>query len=98
MLAPERGKVADLRLSQQTRTAPARSAAVGARYCTAARGSQKAVDRSNKPRRINALTGYDTILTWPDAVSMVRAAFEGDGASFLSPAAFVSGLHSMAEG
>ena len=29
---------------------------------------------------------------------MVRAAFEGDGASFLSTAAFVSGLRSMAQG
>jgi ATP synthase protein I len=29
---------------------------------------------------------------------MVRAAFKGDGASFLSTAAFVSGLRSMAQG
>src|ERR1700731_2110283 len=33
------------------------------------------------------LTGYDAILTWLGAVSMVRAAFEGDGASFPSTAA-----------
>src|SRR6202011_536783 len=33
----------------------------------------------DKSSQINALSGYDTILTWPDAVSMVRAAFEDDG-------------------
>ena len=56
--------------------------------CSAATASAAAFDiRSNKPKQINALTGYDAILTWSDAVSMVRAAFEGDGASFPSTAA-----------
>jgi hypothetical protein len=40
-----------------------------------------------KMKGINALDGYDAILTRFDAVSMVRAAFEGDGASFPSTAA-----------
>ena len=43
------------------------------------------------------LTGYDGILTWLDAVSMVRAAFEGDGALFPSTVGSVSGVHSMAD-
>jgi hypothetical protein len=40
----------------------------------------------NKPKQIKGLSGYDAILTWLDVVSMVRAAFEGDGASFPSTA------------
>jgi hypothetical protein len=45
--------------------------------------------RRNKFKQIKALTRYDAILTWLDAVSMVRAAFEGDGALFPSTAASV---------
>jgi hypothetical protein len=41
----------------------------------------------DKSIKINTLDGYYAILTWSDAVSMVRAAFEGDGASFPSTAA-----------
>jgi hypothetical protein len=41
-------------------------------------------DMGKKINQINELDGYDAILTWPDVVSMVRAAFEGDGASFPS--------------
>jgi ATP synthase protein I len=50
-----------------------------------------------KINQINELDGYDAILTWPDVVSMVRAAFEGDGRHF-HQRSIVSGLHSMAEG
>jgi hypothetical protein len=38
----------------------------------------------NKISQINVITGYGTILTWPVAVSMVRAAFKGNGALFPS--------------
>jgi hypothetical protein len=38
----------------------------------------------DKVREINEINGYDAILTCLDAVSMVRAAFEGDGAAFPS--------------
>jgi hypothetical protein len=41
----------------------------------------------NKSNQINDLNRYDAILTWLDVVSMVRAAFEGDGASFPATAA-----------
>ena len=37
--------------------------------------------------QINELDGYDAILTCSDSVSMVRAAFEGDGRNFHSTAA-----------
>ena len=47
-------------------------------------GSMACRARLNKSSRINALAGYDAILTWSDALSMVRAAFEGGGASFPS--------------
>jgi ATP synthase protein I len=52
----------------------------------------------NKSSRINALSGDDAILTWLEALSMVRAAFEGDGASFPTTDRIVSSLNSMAEG
>src|SRR6188768_23032 len=85
------------RPSQQTRRGRARSAANGISYCSAARARTPIPFRWNKPRQINTLTGYHTILTWLDVVSMVRAAFEGDGALFPSTADSF-GLHSMAEG
>ena len=42
--------------------------------------------------------GYDAILTWLEALSMVRAAFEGDGASFPSTATSFRVCTSMADG
>jgi hypothetical protein len=53
-------------------------------YCSAAIAPQPIGGNEKKMSQINELDGYDAILTWPDAVSMVRAAFEGDGASFPS--------------
>jgi hypothetical protein len=53
-------------------------------YCSAAIAPQPIAGREKKASQINELDGYDAILTWLDAVSMVRAAFEGDGASFPS--------------
>src|SRR6185437_6781785 len=49
-----------------------------------------------KIKIFNALPGYGAILTWFGSVSMVRAAFEGDGASFPSTR-HRSGRTSMAE-
>src|SRR5258708_28473162 len=46
---------------------------------------------------MNELDGYDAILTWLDVVSMVRAAFEGDGRHFHQPR-HCFGSHSMADG
>ena len=37
---------------------------------------------SNKIKRIKALNSDQRILTWQNALSMVRAALEGDGALF----------------
>jgi hypothetical protein len=48
--------------------------------CGAVIRLQAARADSNKARQINVLGGSDGILTWLGAVSMVRAAFEGDGA------------------
>ena len=48
--------------------------------------------------QINELDGYDAILTWLDAVSMVRAAFESDGGVISINRSIVSGLHNMAGG
>src|SRR5664279_1613291 len=73
--------------SQQTRRQRARSIAAQAGCCTAAMAARHIRFHLNKPKRINVLTGYDAILTWLDAVSMVRAAFEGDGALFPSTVA-----------
>ena len=53
------------------------------RYCSAATGRSR-FDFQNKISQINVITGYGTILTWPVAVSMVRAAFKGNGALFPS--------------
>src|SRR6185437_1910360 len=82
----------DSRSSQQTRRDDARSIHAGSvrpaqeycRYCSAAASRRELGIAGNKISQINALTGYDAILTWLEAVSMVRAAFEGDGASFPS--------------
>jgi hypothetical protein len=49
-------------------------------YCSAAIAPRRAGDIGKKMNQINELDGYDAILTWLDALSMVRAAFEGDGA------------------
>jgi hypothetical protein len=43
-------------------------------------GPQPLYELRNKSKKIKALTRDDAILTWLDALSMVRAAFEGDGA------------------
>src|ERR1700675_1108147 len=56
----------------------------GLSYCSAAIRLRPTRDTRRKCKRIKWLDGYDAILTWLDAVSMVRAAFEGDGASFPS--------------
>jgi hypothetical protein len=56
-------------------------------YCTAAAIERPARGRWNKSNQINELSRYDAILTWLDVVSMVRAAFEGDGTSFPATAA-----------
>jgi hypothetical protein len=72
------------RSSQQTRQRGARSIGAPASYCTAATALQAAPAKWNKIHKINEIDGYGTILTWQDAVSMVRAAFEGDGAAFSS--------------
>ena len=61
--------------------------------CSAATGWRPIRNRSNKLNPINALMGDDVILTWLDAVSMVRAAFEGDGASFPLTAALFGSPH-----
>jgi|tagenome__1003787_1003787.scaffolds.fasta_scaffold19606830_2 hypothetical protein len=52
--------------------------------CSAITALTPIVIRTNKSMQINALHGYDTILTCSDAVSMVRAALEGDGRHFPS--------------
>jgi hypothetical protein len=49
-------------------------------YCGAAVAPLRVGDIAKKMNQINELDGYDAILTCVDAVSMVRAAFEGDGA------------------
>ena len=72
--------------SQQSGQAGARSNQDAARCCGAATGPGRIRARPNNRNRINTLSGYDAILTWSDAVSMVRAAFKGDGASFPSTA------------
>ena len=46
--------------------------------------------RAKKQREINDVTDPHAILTWPDAVSMVRAALKGDGAQFPSNCSGVS--------
>jgi hypothetical protein len=48
--------------------------------CSAAIAPQAARLCWNNANKINALNGYYAILTCHDAVSMVRAAFEGGGA------------------
>src|ERR1019366_8465607 len=53
-------------------------------YCSAAIAFHERRDNSHKCNKFRCLDGYDAILTWLDALSMVRAAFEGDGASFPS--------------
>jgi hypothetical protein len=53
-------------------------------YCTAAIGLMRVVGGGKNDNYINHLDGYDTILTCLDAVSMVRAALEGDGRHFPS--------------
>jgi len=53
-------------------------------YCTAAIGLMRLVGGGKNDNYINHLDGYDTILTCLDAVSMVRAALEGDGRHFPS--------------
>lgn len=53
--------------------------------CTAATLSSPFPTWLNKSNLIKTLIGSDAILTCLDAVSMVRAAFEGDGASFPQP-------------
>jgi hypothetical protein len=53
--------------------------------CTAIAGPQCRRPSLNKFNQINELTGYGLILTWLDAVSMVRAAFKGDGRNFHQP-------------
>src|SRR5258706_16059722 len=67
-------------------------------YCNAAIAPQRVGDIRKKMSQINELDGYDAILTWLDAVSMVRAAFESDGGVISINRSIVSGLHNMAGG
>jgi hypothetical protein len=53
--------------------------------CTAVTGSPDRGRHPNKSSQINVLTACGVILTWSDAISMVRAAFEGDGRNFHQP-------------
>jgi ATP synthase protein I len=52
----------------------------------------------NKTSQINEVDGYAEILTCLDAVSMVRAAFEGDGGVISIDRNIVPGVHNMAGG
>jgi hypothetical protein len=52
--------------------------------CSAAIAPQATGRDRDKYNENKALTGYDAILTWFGVLSMVRAALEGDGASFPS--------------
>jgi len=64
---------------------PPKSFAIGRnRYCSAATALMRVDGSANKINYINAIDGYDTILTCFDAVSMVRAALEGDERHFPS--------------
>jgi ATP synthase protein I len=66
-------------------------------FRTAAAGLRPAPANSNNVTQINVIDGHVAILTWSGAVSMVRAAFEGDGASFSFTAASCR-VCSMAQG
>jgi len=85
-------------VAQANRHSRLKSADRASGYCSAATGPPPARGYANKLQRINELEGWEAILTWLDALSMVRAAFKGDGAPFLSTASIVSGLRSMAQG
>lgn len=65
--------------------------------CSAPNAAQDGRQRRQKPNQINAVSNCDAILTRWGALSMVRPAFEGDGAPFSVSNDIVSGLH-MAEG
>src|SRR6185437_2443034 len=67
-----------------TRESRAVAANLAQGCCSAAIAPQAARADRDKYNENNALTGYDAILTWFGVLSMVRAALEGDGASFPS--------------
>ena len=61
------------------RTIAALPAVINA-FCTAAIGPWRVWNTWNKFNQIKTLTDQHAILTWLDAISMVRAAFKGGGA------------------